>query len=167
MKKYIFIILISFLLTSCGTVGKLLPSFAYNKDNQSNSSSDTLSQSVEYANLALSAGDNKSKNYNKSNIKSRDLNSNSTNEWGNKNYLLNGKISDFSKKYFFEHDRSGTRDSSYTGSSIVVHNDSMSAEILNFVFSACMGFYTLGVFLLGWYIHAFKIRRINKKSKKV
>jgi len=77
MKK-VYIIALSVMLCSCGTVGKLIPKLSYDKDNQSTSSADTLSQSIGHASLSLTAGTNKAKTYgDKSNIKSSDLNTDS------------------------------------------------------------------------------------------
>ena len=147
MKKIIILVTICLMLSSCGTVGKLMPSLGYSKDNQSTSSTDTLSQSIGHASVALTAGTNKTKSYgDKSNIKSSDLNLDSTlnqstsaNSWG-------GTHTDNSKKFINSTTQKGNKENKYNATHQNVYN---RTPLINQIF-ICLSLFI--VFVSMWYL---------------
>ena len=135
------------MLSSCGTVDKLMPSLGYATDNQSTSSEDTLSQSIGHASMSLTAGTNKTKSYgDKSNIKSSDLNLDSTlnqsasaNNWG-------GVHSDHSKKVINSTTQKGNKETKYNATHQNVYN---RTPLINQIF-ICVSIFI--VFVSMWYL---------------
>lgn len=155
------------ILSSCGTVDKLLPSFAYDKNNQNNSSSDTLSQSIGYADVSVGAGDNKSTSYNKSNIKNKDFNQDKDNKLGNSIYQVGGTVDDYSKKILYDQTRSNTKDKKYNANHISINDYSVIEDIIKFIQSNVTGILFVLFFYLGWKMHFIKERHKMKKNEKI
>ena len=147
MRRIIILVVLSLMLSSCGTIGKLVPSLGYSKDNQSTSSSDTLSQSIGHASVALTAGTNKTKSYgDKSNIKSSDLNLDSTlnqsasaNNWG-------GTHTDNSKKVINSTTKKGNKENKYNATHQSVYN---RTPLINQIF-ICLSLVI--IFVSMWYL---------------
>ena len=161
------------MLSSCGTLGKLVPSFANQKDNQQNSSHSTNNGNGvgrdARVGLALSAGDNKSKSYADSNIKSKDFNLDNPMSLDESSYSIGGKHLDNSIKQIFSDSMSNSN--RYNGQNIVVNpKDSLSQQLITFIIdfmnSYFTGIFSVLCFYCGWRSHTFKVNRA-KKTKRI
>ena len=131
MKKFL-IMMLYLCLSSCGDVGKLMPSLGYEKDNQSTSSADTLSQSIGYASVSMTAGKNKSRSYNKSNIKSSDLNTESELNQSTSATNYGGTHTDNSYKSLLSTTNKDNKKTSYNSSANqVIYNRMTILELLS------------------------------------
>jgi len=171
MIRIIILVVLPLMLSSCGTIGKLIPSLGYATDNQSTSSSDTLSQSIGHASVSLTAGTNKTKSYgDKSNIKSSDLNLDSTlnqstsaNNWG-------GKHTDNSKKVINSTTQKVNEENKYNATHQNVYNRTPLINQIFIYISLFVAFVSMWylAFVTGKKIGTLKTRLSNyRKNRRV
>lgn len=168
MFRIFLVVILSLALLSCGSVGKLLPSFAYNKDNQKLNSSDTMSQSIGQANVNLTAGDNKGKTYSKSNIVSKDLNSDPLINQGTNSTNFGGTHTDNSDKFITSTTNKDNRENKYEAKAQTIFNNIPISSQIFLVIQSWVGIFLGALFLfIGWKAHNFKVNyTIKRKYKK-
>lgn len=164
IKKYLIILTIVLSLNSCDTVGKLLPSFAYQKDNQNLNSSDTMSQSIGQANVNLTAGDNKGKTYSKSNIVSKDMNSRPIINQGTNSTNFGGTHTDNSKKFITSTTSKDNQESRYIAQAQKVFNRIPISSQIFLVLQSWLGIF-LGIFISFAFYKLGKLMGYRKHKK--
>jgi len=168
MLRFILLNILTLTLFSCGTVGKLLPSFAYQKDNQNLNSSDTMSQSIGQANVNLTAGDNKGKTYSKSNIVSKDFNSEPLINQSTNSTNFGGTHSDNSKKTIQTTTNKDNRENKYEAKAQTIFNNIPISSQIFLVIQSWVGIFLGALFLfIGWKAHNFKVNYMIKRKYKI
>lgn len=158
MIKIIYICIIASILSSCDAFTGAVPSIGLG-DKQSN-----ISRSTNNGNgvgrdarvdLALNAGDDKSKQYNDSNLKSSDTNTDNqidTSQDTTK-FSIGGEHTDNSIKSQTSHTRSNTNDDSYSAQNLVINNaEKITSKIFDFINTNIRIFIDMFLFWLGGYI---------------
>ena len=163
--KRIIIIVTCLLLYSCGQMDKLIPSFGYNKDNQSTSSSDTLSQSIGYASVSATLGENQSKSYNKSNITSNDLNNEMELAQNTSETNFGGSHVDNSKKKIISNTNKDNEETFYRSSANqIIYNRMTLFELLCIL---CFMAFVAGVITYSAYHVGFITGKLKNKMNNI